>query len=141
MAQDLDIPQFFKRAPKEWLRRYFAAHGALVDFDWPTVGVRKVDGLLEAFQTLHGDVRGQMVEDFENIKLLATPIGKVQIIDEAGYHQVGAEVAEKLANFSDVYECAFYVLLEQKECWDGALSYAVADAKLRIPVKAASVYV
>ena len=129
MAQDLDIPQFFRRAPTEWLIRYFAARGELADFDWSTVSVRNVDSLMDAFLSLDEDVRSGMIEDFANIKLLATPAGKVQIIDEAAYYEVQAEVARRLNELDDVYACAFYVCLEHKDCWDGAVFYAAADGK------------
>ena len=70
-----------------------------------------------------------MVTDFESIKLLATPAGKVQIIDEAAYHDVRDEVARKLTDLEDFYACAFWLLLEQPKCWNGAVFYAAADAK------------
>lgn len=129
MAQDLDIPHFFKRAPKEWLRRYFDARGALGDVDWRSVTTRNVAPLMEAFLNLHEGERGEMVEDFVNVRLLATPAGKIQIIDEADFHGVQGEVARHLSELDDIYACAFYVLLEQKACWDGAVFYATADGK------------
>ncbi len=129
MAQDLDIPQFFRRAPKEWLQRYFEAQGVLRDFDWDTVTVRNVDNLMKAFLQLDEGLRGQIVEDFAHVRLLATPAGKVQIIDEAPFHGVQDEVARQLADLDDIFACAFYVLLEHRECWDGAVFYAAADGK------------
>lgn len=129
MAQDLDISQFFRRAPKEWLQRYFAARGALGDFDWGSVSVRKIDALSAAFASLDKSTRGTIIEDFYNVKLLATPAGKLQIIDEAPYHGVEYEVARKLNELDDTFACAFYVLLEHPECWEGAVFYATADAK------------
>lgn len=131
MAQDLNIRQFFRRAPTVWLMRYFAARGELADFDWTSVSVRNVDSLMDVFLNLDEDVRGGMIEDFANIKLLATPAGKVQIIDEAAFHEVQAEVTRQLNELDDVYACAFYVCLEHKDCWDGAVLYAAADGKPR----------
>ena len=131
MAQDLDIPQFFRRAPKEWLRRYFDAHGVLGEFDWQMLKGRNAEPLMVAFLKLDETVRGAMVEDFVNIKLLATPVGKVQIIDEAAYHNVQDVVAQRLSELDDIYACPFYVRLEQKECWDGAVFYAAADSKVK----------
>ena len=52
MAHDLDIRQFFRRAPRAWLERYLREHDALLDFDWNTVGVRNIDPLFEAWQGL-----------------------------------------------------------------------------------------
>lgn len=129
MAQDLDLNRFFKRAPKEWLMRYFELHGVLVGVNWGAVSVRNVDELAVAFSKIAADIRGPMVEDFVNIKLLATPAGKVQIIDEAAYHGVQEEVARKLAELNDIFACVFYVRLEQRNVWDGAVFYATADTK------------
>jgi hypothetical protein len=129
VAQDLDIPQFFRRAPTDWLERYFKAQRLLVGFDWKTVSVRNVDSLMEAFLSLDEDTRGRLIEDFAYIKLLATPVGKLQIIDEAAYHEVQDEVADQLNKLDDVYACAFYVCLHHKECWEGAVFYAAADGK------------
>lgn len=131
MAQDLDISQFFRRAPKEWLRRYFDARGVLSGLEWATVSVRNIDAVMEAFLALDDEVRGEMVVEFAYIKLLATPAGKMQIIDEASYHGVEKEVAQQLADLDDIYACAFYVLLNHKACWDGAVFYAAADGKAK----------
>ena len=70
-----------------------------------------------------------MVEDFSNIKLLATPVGKVQIIDEAVFHGKQQEVSAKLARADDFYECAFWTFFEQPDCWNGAVFFAAADGK------------
>lgn len=129
MAQDLDLHHFFKRAPKEWLKRYFDEYGVLRDFNWSAVGVRNVELLSDAFSQLEAEMRGQIVEDFANIKLLASPVGKVEIIDEAAYHGVQDQIARKLAEFDDIFACVFYVRLEQKAVWEGAVFYAAADSK------------
>ena len=101
----------------------------LLDFDWSAITTRNVEPLVDAWLTLDSDHRGHMVTDFESIKLLATPAGKVQIIDEAAYHDVRDEVARKLTDLEDFYACAFWLLLEQPKCWNGAVFYAAADAK------------
>ena len=72
---------------------------------------------------------GCMTEDFSNIKLLATPVGKVQIIDEASFHGKQQEVSAKLAELTDFYDCAFWTFFEQPDCWNGAVSFAAADGK------------
>jgi hypothetical protein len=38
-------------------------------------------------------------------------------------------VAPKLAELDDIFACVFYVRLEQKAVWDGAVFYAAADSK------------
>lgn len=129
MAQDLDIRHFFRRAPTEWLRRYFARDGLFLELDWGALGVRKIEPLWEAWLALDDTVRGRIVADFNGIKLLATPVGKVQIIDEAAYHGKQREIADRLADLDDFYDCAFWVMLEHPDCWNGAVFFASADGK------------
>ena len=129
MAQDLDIRHFFRRSPKGWLRRYLERRGVFSGIDWNSIGIRNIGPLMDAWLGLDTDLQGQLAEDFSNIKLLATPAGKVQIIDEARHHGKDQEVSTKLAELNDFYDCAFWVLLEQPICWNGAIFYAVADNK------------
>ena len=130
MAHDLDVRHFFQRAPKPWLRRYFDQAGVLANVDWRfrrSTECSASDG--RAWLDLEADLQGQFAEDFGNIKLLATPVGKVQIIDEARHYGRDQEVAAKLAEFNDYYDCAFWVLLEEHAYWNGAIFYAAADSK------------
>ena len=129
MAHDLDIRHFFQRAPKFWLQRYFDHVGAFGGVAWDSITARNVEPLMQAWLGLDPDLQGQFVEDFSNVKLLATPVGKVQIIDEARHYGKDSEVAAKLADLHDFYECAFWVLLEEPAYWNGAIFYAVADGK------------
>lgn len=129
MAKPIDIRHFFRRAPHAWLRRYFDRKRLLADFDWSGTTKRNVDPLVRRWSDLESDVRSQTIKDFQSIQVLATPAGKVQFIDEAPYHGVREEVAAKMLELGDFYACAFWVLLEHPECWDGALRYAIADGK------------
>jgi hypothetical protein len=131
MAQTFNIRDFFRRSPREWLRRYFQSKGALANIDWSSVRPRDIEPLMDAWRVLDGDLRGQMVEDFSAISLLATPIGKIQIIDEAAFHGREGEVSAKLSELGGFYECAFWTFFEQPTCWDGALAFGEADAKHR----------
>ena len=129
MAQDLDIRHFFRRSPRDWLRRYFAWREVFSHIDWASISVRNIEPLMEAWGSLEADLQARLVEDFSNIKLLATPVGKVQIIDEATHHGKELEVSAKLTELEDFYDCAFWVFFEQPVCWNGAVFYAVADSK------------
>lgn len=129
MAKAFDIHHFFRRAPRDWLKRYFDRAGLLADFDWSSLGKRKIDTLLERWAEIDDVRRRKTVEDFRNIKLLATPSCKVQIIDEAAYFGLQDKVAAKLLELGDFYACAFWVMMEQPKCWEGALRYALADGK------------
>ncbi len=129
MAMAFDIRHFFRRAPRDWLKRYFDRASLLADFDWSTLGKRKVDPLLGRWAEIDEEQRRQAVEAFRNIKLLATPACKVQIIDEASFFGLQHEVSAKLLELGDFYACAFWVMMEQPKCWEGALRYALADGK------------
>jgi len=129
MAHELDIRRFFQRAPKSWLQRYFQERSVLDDLDWNQVGVRKVDPLLDAWLALDVTVREQHSEDFRNIQLLATPAGKMAIVDEASEVGDPNAVAEALENLDDLYSCAFWTLLEQPRLWEGAVFFAEADSR------------
>jgi hypothetical protein len=129
MALDLDIRSFFRKAPREWLKRYFAHHGALTDFDSTSTGRTRIDLLHQAWQNLDEDMRLRMTEDFRNITLLASPAGKLAIIDEAAQHGETEAFAQQLAELEDFHACAFWTYFERPKYWDGAVFFAAADTK------------
>jgi hypothetical protein len=129
MANVLDIRQFFRRSPREWLRRYFEWRGVLAGFDWTSLRPRDLEPLMTAWLALDSTQRDEMMADFANIAMLATPAGKMQIIDEAPFHGVEEIVIAKLAELEDIYACVYWLFLEQTECWNGAVFYAAADGK------------
>ena len=129
MAKGLDVQHFFRRAPREWLERYFDSKSLMRDVQWAMLSKRKFDPLMRAWTALDADTRSKLADDFRNIQLLATPSGKLQIIDEAPYHHMHGDVAAKMLELGDYYACAFWVLLERPVLWDGALRYAIADGK------------
>ena len=73
---------------------------------------------MDGLRALEEDVRGRIVQDFSEIKMLSTPAGKVQIIDEAVFHGKQQEVSAKLAELSGFYECAFWTFFEHPDCWE-----------------------
>ena len=129
MSHDFDIQRFFQRAPREWLQRYFDERGVLTDFDWSTLGKRRVDGLYHAWLGLDQETQATLGDDFRNIQLLATEAGKLAILDEAREVDEPAKVAEELEKLEDFYACAFWALLEREALWDGAIFYAAADSR------------
>jgi hypothetical protein len=129
MALDLDIRSFFRKAPRYWLKRYFTQHGVLGAFDWASIGKTKIDALHQAWQGLNEDLQLRMTDDFRNIALLATPAGKLAIIDEAGFHGETDGFAERLGELEDFHSCAFWTHFERPKYWDGAVFFAAADSK------------
>ena len=127
MSHDFDIQRFFQRAPREWLQRYFEERGVLINFDWSTLGKRRIDGLYDAWLELGQETQETLGDDFRNIQLLATEAGKLAILDEAREVDDPAKVAEELEKLEDFYACAFWALLDREALWDGAIFYAAAD--------------
>src|SRR5262245_33930193 len=93
MVHCLDLRHLFRRTPSPWLRRYLDRCGVFSGIDWESVSVRNITPLMDGWLSLDTDVQGRLAEDFSNIKLLATPAGKVQIIDEARHHGLDNEVS------------------------------------------------
>jgi hypothetical protein len=129
MSQSMDIRRFFQKAPRKWLQRYFHERGLLTDLDWNTVKVRNVDSLFEAWSALGAAKQDELCDDFRNIQLLATPAGKMAILDEANEVDDFDVVAEELAKLDGFFECAFWALLQRRRLWDGAIFFAAADSK------------
>lgn len=129
MAHDLDIRSFFRKAPRNWLRRYFEHVGVLSDFDWGSIGPRKIRPLHDAFLALDETLQQPMVADFRNIAMLGTASGKLAIIDEAAFHGKVEGFAEMLGGLEDYYACAFWTYLERPKYWNGAVFFAAADGK------------
>jgi hypothetical protein len=131
MSIDLDIRSFFRKAPRDWLKRYFAHHGVLAGLDWTSTSRASIEALYQAWQKLDDAARQQMTEDFRNITLLASPAGKIAIIDEAAFHGESDGFAQRLAELEDFHACAFWTYLERHDYWDGALFFAAADTRPR----------
>jgi hypothetical protein len=129
MSIDLDIRSFFRKAPRDWLRRYFAHHGVLADLDWRATGRASIEVLHRAWQSLDEETRLRMTEDFRNVALLASPPGKLAIIDEAAQHGETEGLAEQLGQLEDFHTCAFWTYFERPKYWDGAVFFAAADTK------------
>lgn len=129
MAHDLDIRSFLRRAPRDWLRKYFVNLDVLQDFDWASIGVKNIEPLYGAWVALPEDTRLRTGEDFNNFALLGTPVGKVAIIDEAQFHLDPESVAPALATLEDPISCAFWTYFERRDLWDGAIFFSAADLK------------
>src|SRR5213078_745433 len=84
---------------------------------------------MDAWSALDEDTQVRMQVEFAQITLLATPTGKVQILDEANYQHKRHEVAAQLESLSSLYECAYCAFFEHPDCWNGAIRFAQADGK------------
>ena len=131
MQQSFNIKQFFRRAPKAWLHRHFEMNGVLSAFDGSAVRPRNVQPLVDAWDRLSEDIQARMMEEFTQIALLATPTGKVEIVDEATFHGKQLRVAAEFEKLAGFYECAYWTFFEYPDCWKGAVRFAQSDGKPR----------
>ena len=129
MVHDLDVRQFFRRAPRIWLRRYFEEFEVLNDFDWEALGVRNINPLFDAWNALDEPLKLQMGQDFSNLQLIGSAGGKAVIIDEAQRHAHPEIVALALAEQPDPLSCAFWAYFERPDLWNGAIFFSAADLK------------
>ena len=131
MTQSFNIKQYFRRSPPGLLRRHFEQNGALSTFEWSAIKPKNVQPLVDAWKGLDEDTQGRMGHEFVHITLLATAAGKVQILDEAGFHRKRTEVAAQLEKLNGLYECAYWTFFEHPDCWNGAIRFAQSDGKSR----------
>ena len=61
--------------------------------DWSQVRPRNVQPLVDAFESLAEDIQARMQANSSRSPPLATPAGKVQILDEATFHGKQQQVA------------------------------------------------
>ena len=99
-AHDFNIRHYFRRAPRLYLRRHFEECGAPLNLDWSQVRPRNVQPLVDAFESLAEDIQARMQDEFVEITTLATPAGKVQILDEATFHGKQQRVAAEFENLN-----------------------------------------
>jgi len=130
-AHDFNIRQFFRRAPRLYLRRHFEERGAPLNLDWSQVKPRNVQVLVEAFEGLPEEIQARMQDEFVEIATLATPAGKVQILDEAIFHDKQQRVASEFETLNGIFECAYWTFFQHPDCWQGAVRFAESDGKRR----------
>jgi hypothetical protein len=133
MTKDLDLRRFFMTAPHKWLRRYFDDRHVLNGINWKAVTVRKIEPIHSAFFALDENARTAMIDDFRNIAMLSTPLGKVQIMDEADYWGEADGLGKIFEELEDPGACAFWTFFERPKWWNGAVFLASADSKPRRP--------
>ena len=129
MTSSLDIKHFFRKAPREWLQRYFKQHGVLTDFDWLAVNPRNIGPLYLAWSKLDESMRAKTGEDFYNLSIVGTKKGKVAILDEAQFHPLPEVVGKNLGELESPLACAFWAFLERPHMWNGSFLFSVADLK------------
>src|SRR5262245_40923126 len=130
-AHDFNIRQFFRRAPRLYLRQHFEQRGAPMNLDWSQVKPRNVQALVEAFEGLPEEIQARMQDEFVDITSLATPAGKVQILDEAIFHGKQERIAAAFETLNSIFKCVYWTFFKHPDCWKGAVRFAESDGKRR----------
>ena len=86
MSRQYSPRSFFRHAPNAMLKRYFAKHGALAEYDFGSITETKIESIYQAWLSLPDTQRGEMERDFKAIDALACEGGVKAIIDEAEWH-------------------------------------------------------
>ena len=125
MARHYSPRSFFRHAPNAMLKRYFANHDVLTEYDFSEVTEKKIEPIYQAWLSLPDAQRGEMERDFKEIDALAGG-GVKAIIDEAEWH--GENLAEILSELDSFHEKAFWVFLERPKYWPAARAFCHADS-------------
>jgi len=136
-----DLPSFFRRVSNPLLQRFFADRPAFTDFDWSAISARKIEPILDRFNTMTPDERRQAYQVFRRAESLASSMG-TQVLIEACRDRDSA-VAAKLAAMRSAYDRAFWMCLEYPGVIDSArtlsrielLSKRMWESRQGLPVR------
>lgn len=126
MSRQYSPKSFFRHAPNAMLKRYFAKHGVLTEYDFGAITETKIEPIYQAWLSLPDTQRGEMERDFKAIDALACEGGVKAIIDEAEWHD--ENLADILSEHGDFHTKAFWVFLERPKYWPAASAFCRADA-------------
>jgi len=136
-----DLPSFFRRVSNPLLQRFFADRPAFTDFDWTAISARKIEPILDRFNTMTPDERREAYQVFRRAESLASSMG-TQVLIEASRDRDPA-VAAKLAAMRSAYDRAFWMCLEHPGVIDSArtlsrielLSKRMWESRQGLPVR------
>ena len=126
MSRQYSPKSFFRHAPNAMLKRYFAKHDVLTEYDFSAITETKIEPIYQAWLSLPDTQRGEMERDFKAIDALACEGGVKAIIDEADWHD--ENLADILSEYDDFHTKAFWVFLERPKYWPAACAFCRADA-------------
>ena len=126
MSRQYSPKSFFRHAPNAMLKRYFAKHNVLSEYDFSEVTETKIEPIYQAWLALPDTQRGEMERDFKAIDALACEGGVKAIIDEAEWHD--ENLADILSEHEDFHTKSFWVFLERPKYWPAASAFCRADA-------------
>ncbi|MBK7461456.1 MAG: hypothetical protein IPJ50_01090 [Betaproteobacteria bacterium] len=125
MSRQYSPRSFFRHAPNAMLKRYFAKHGVLTEYDFGAITETKIEPIYQAWLSLPDTQRGEMERDFNDSRR-SYEGGVKAIIDEAEWHD--ENLADILSEHGDFQTKAFWVFLERPKYWPAASAFCRADA-------------
>jgi hypothetical protein len=136
-----DLPSFFRRVSNPLLQRFFTDLPAFAGFDWAATSARKIEPILQRFQAMTPEERGDAFQVFRRADSLASSMG-TQVLIEASRDKYG-DVAAKLAAMNNAHDRAFWMCLEHPDIIDGArllariesLSRRMWESRQGLPVR------
>ena len=122
MAVTFNPLAFLRSAPNYLLREYFTRKGLLGHVEWDHLGEYDMEPIFQAIVALPEEVQDSVMHDFRDLHARTRDGGFVKaILDEATYHKVDTDLAERFERMKRHLERTFWIFLHRKEqYWDGA---------------------
>ncbi len=122
MAVTFNPLAFLRSAPNYLLREYFTRKGLLGHVEWDHLGEYDMEPVFQAIVALPEEVQDSVMHDFRDLHARTRDGGFVKaILDEATYHKVDTDLAERFERMKRHLERTFWIFLHRKEqYWDGA---------------------
>ena len=122
MAVTFNPLAFLRSAPNYLLREYFTRKGLLGHVEWDHRGEYDMEPIFQAIVALPEEVQDSVMHDFRDLHARTRDGGFVKaILDEATYHKVDTDLAERFERMKRHLERTFWIFLHRKEqYWDGA---------------------
>ncbi len=126
MARQYNPQLFFRHVPNALLEQYFKEKGVFAEINFKELTETKIKPLYKSWLALSEKERSDMEKDFREIDRMATAGGTKAIIDEADWH--GEDLAPSLAELKNHHDRAFWIFINRKAYWKGALQFQYADS-------------
>jgi len=116
MSRQYSPKTFLRQTPNPVLRRYFRSKGIDPEVDWDALTPRKIDALFDAIEALPDTQRDAVERDFRRIFDLATPRGRLLLIEQGT--ELGLGLDERLADMENHYEAAMVAFLDHRDVFE-----------------------
>jgi len=118
MTRQYSPKTFLRQSPNPVLQQYFRSNDISLEVDWKCLTPRRIDPLFDAIEALPDEVRDAVEQDFRLIFAMATPKGRLLLIEQGAV--LGVDLSERLDGVENHYEAAMVAFLEHREVFDTA---------------------